>query len=118
MRMPLHLLRQIFSVLLVVAYVSATMIAVAPEANAASATMQGMTMQVDDGMGGTMSTPCKSMKHGCVTDAGCIFMVSLPAPPTAFGTSLAWVSVHYAMAAETVPGHTIKPLLGPPISHT
>jgi hypothetical protein len=114
--MPLRLLRQIFSVLLVVAYVGATMIAVAPDAKAAPAAMHGMTMQAEDGTGGTMPMRCKSMKPGCVTDAGCIFMVSLPAPPTALGTSLAWVSVYYPMAAETVPGHTIMPLLGPPIS--
>ena len=35
LRMPVRLLRQIFSVLLVVAYVSATVITVAPVANAA-----------------------------------------------------------------------------------
>ena len=46
MRMPVRLLRQIFSVLLVVAYVSATIVAVAPAAQrrAAWPMAGGMTM--------------------------------------------------------------------------
>ncbi len=116
MRMPLRLLRQIFSVLLVVAYVSAAIVAVAPDTQAAPAMKGGMTMQAKDGMGGAMPMPCKSMKPGCVTDAGCIFMLSLPAPHLAFDTLLTWASVQYPIAAESVPGHSIKPLLGPPIS--
>ena len=118
MGMPLRLLRQIFSVLLVVAYVSATVIAIAPAAKAAPGAMaSGMTMQADQ-MGGMDDMPCKSknMKSNCVTDAGCIFMLSLPAPHFDVGTPLAWAFVTFSMAAESVPGHSIKPLLGPPIS--
>ena len=49
MRMPVRLLRQIFSVLLVVVYVSATIITVAPVANAAPQEMSGaMTMKTAD----------------------------------------------------------------------
>jgi hypothetical protein len=118
--MPLRLLRQIFSVLLVVAYVSATIFAVAPAAKAEPAMAGGMAhammMPVDNGMDGKMPMPCKSMKQGCVTDAGCIFMLSLPTPHLAIGTTLTWAFVTFPMAAETVPGHSIKPLLGPPIS--
>ena len=116
MRMPVRLLRQIFSVLLVVAYVSAAIVAVAPVANAAPHAMaNGMTMPAD-GMDGKMPMPCKSTKSNCVTDAGCIFMVSLPAPQLDIGTPFAWAFVDFPMVAESVPGHSIKPLLGPPIS--
>jgi hypothetical protein len=119
--MPVRLLRQIFSVLLVVAYVSATIAAVAPAAKAVPAMASGMThammTPMDNGTDGTMPMPCKSMNPGgCVTDAGCIFMVSLPAPHLDIGTPLAWASVTFPMVAESVPGHSIKPLLGPPIS--
>jgi hypothetical protein len=119
MRMPLRLLRQIFSVLLVVAYVSAMVIAIAPAAKAAPGAMaSGMTMQADQMGGGMDDMPCKSktMKSNCVTDAGCIFMLSLPAPHVNVGTPLAWVFVTFSIAAESVPGHSITPLLGPPIS--
>jgi hypothetical protein len=117
--MPLRLLRQIFSVLLVVVYVSATIVAVAPAAKAAPGdAMGGMTMAANPMGGGMDDMPCKSktMKSSCVTDGGCIFMLSLPAPHLDIGTPLAWASVTFPMVAESVPGHSIKPLLGPPIS--
>ena len=118
----MRLLRQIFSVLLVVAYVSATIVAVAPATKAAPGdAMAGMAhalmTPMDNGADGTMPMPCKSMKPGgCVTDAGCIFMLSLPAPHLAIGTPLTWAFVNFPMVAETVPGHSIKPLLGPPLA--
>jgi hypothetical protein len=119
MGMPLRLLRQIVSVLLMVAYAGATIIAIAPAAKAApGAIASGMIMQADQMGGGMGDMPCKSktMKSNCVTDAGCIFMLSLPAPQYDIGTPLAWAFVTFAIAAESVPGHSIKPLLGPPIS--
>ena len=116
MRMPVRLLRQIFSVLLVAAYVSAAIVAVAPVANAAPHAMaNGMTMPAD-GMGGTMPMPCKSPKSNCVTDAGCVFMVSLPSPQLDLSTPFAWAFVKFPMVAESIPGQSIKPLLGPPIA--
>ena len=119
MRMPMRLLRQIFSVLLVIAYMSATIVAVAPVAKAAPGdAMAGMTMQADH-MGGDMDNmPCKSkgMKSSCVSDVGCVFMVSLPTPHLDLGTPLAWAVVKFPMVAESIPGHSIKPLLSPPIS--
>jgi len=118
--MALRLLRQIFSALLVLAYVSATIVAVVPAAKAAPAVANdvGASMTpMDNGMDGTMPMPCKSMKPGgCVTDAGCIFMVSLPAPHLDLGTPLVWAFVTFPMVTESVPGHSIKPLLGPPIT--
>src|SRR5690348_4275126 len=110
MRMPLRLLRQVFSVLLVVAYVSATIVAVAPAAKATPGNaMAGMIMAAGQMGGGMGDMPCKSkgMKSSCVTDTGCIFMVSLPAPHLVIGIPLAWVFVNFSIAAASVPGHSI-----------
>ena len=117
--MPVRLFRQIFSVLLVTAYLSATFVAVAPVANAAPEAMTGgMMMMVQDGKGGEMPMPCKSMKTGCVTELGCIFMVSLPAPDLSAGTPLAWSPVSYSVSPEFLNGRATKPALGPPRSLT
>ena len=115
------MLRQTFSMLLVVIYMSATIIAVVPVKAAparASDMAHAMMTHTNNGMDGTMPMPCKSMKPGggCVTDAGCIFMLSLAAPHVDVGAPLAWAFVNFPMVAETVLGHSIKPLLGPPIS--
>lgn len=115
----MRLLRQIFSVLLVVAYVSATIVAVAPAARAAPHDATADMIMSAGHMDGAMDDmPCKSkaMKSNCVTDAGCIFMLSLPTPHLDLGTPLAWAFVKFPIVAESVPGHSIKPLLGPPIS--
>jgi len=119
MRMPVRLLRRFLSVLLVVAYFSATILTVVPAALAAPArtadgTMAGMMMKAD-GMGDKMPTPCK-MTPGCVTENGCIFMVSLLAPDLPVATPIVWSTIRYSMAAEFLDGRSTKPLLGPPIS--
>jgi hypothetical protein len=115
--MPMKLLRRIFALLIVTAYVGATMLQVAPTyaANAAmsSSSMNGM-MHEQDGQGDKM--PCKGMLPGCITDLGCIFLVSLPAPDLTLVTMTAWSSVIYDSASEGSRGRTIKPALGPPIS--
>jgi hypothetical protein len=113
--MPVRLLRKILSVLLVVAYVSATIITVAPVANAASHEMSGSMTMTQDGAKDPM--PCsKSMKPGCVTELGCVFMVSLPAPDPAITTVIGWSIVTYTISAEFLPENAIKPALGPPRS--
>ena len=119
MRMPVRLLRQIFSMLLVVVYVSATIITVAPVANAALQEMSGaMTMKTGDASG-TMPMPCsKNMKPGCVTELGCMFMVSLPAANPGIATVIGWSMVTYTVSAEFLPENSIQPALGPPISRT
>ncbi len=116
--MPVRLLRQIFSVLLVAAYLSATLIAVTPVANAAPGVMSGGMMMTQGGKDGELPMPCKSMKPGCVTELGCIFMVSLPAPNLSVGTLLAWSSVAYNVSSEFLRGRSTKPALGPPRSFT
>jgi hypothetical protein len=117
--MPVRLLRQIFSMLLMVAYVSATMITVAPTAQAAPHEMSSaMTMKSGDA-GDKMPMPCsKGMKAGCVTELGCVFMVSLPTSHTNIATLINWSPVTYAITAEFPPENSIKPALGPPISRT
>jgi hypothetical protein len=115
--MPVKLLRQLLTLLIVTAYVGATVFQVAPThaANAAmsSSSMEGM-MHEQDGRGDKM--PCKGMLPGCVTDLGCIFLVSVPTPDLTFVTMMAWSSVIYTGSSESLRGRSIKPALGPPIS--
>ena len=115
--MLVKLLRQILTLLIVTAYLGATVFQVAPvyaaSADMSSGSMNGM-MHEQDGSGGTM--PCKGMLPGCVTDLGCIFLMSLPAPDLALVAITAWSSVIYDNASEGLGGRTIKPALGPPIS--
>ena len=60
--------------------------------------------------------PCKGMLPNCVTDIGCIFLVSVPAPDLNLFTTTTWSSVIYHNASEALRGRSIKPALGPPIS--
>jgi hypothetical protein len=118
LRMPVRLLRQIFSVLLVVAYVSATILTAAPGANAAPPAMaDGMMMMMTGQTGDAMPMPCsKGMKSSCVGDFGCVFMVSLPAAHFGVATRIAWSAITYTVADNFLGEHSIKPALGPPIS--
>ena len=115
--MPVRLLRQIFSVLLVAAYVSATILTSMPGANAAPAGMADGMMMTTGQAGDAMPMPCsKGMKSRCVTDFGCIFMVSLPAAHFGVATRIEWSAITYTMADDFLREHSIKPALGPPIS--
>ena len=109
----MRLLRRILSLLIVSAYLGATMLAVMPMASAAPAPMSGMTHE-QDGSGGKM--PCKGMMPGCMTENGCIFMVSLPAPHLTVSTMIGWSLVNYVVADEFLRGRSPPPLLGPPRS--
>jgi hypothetical protein len=114
--MVVKLLRRILTLLIVTAYVGATTLQVAPtyaaNADLGSTAMNGMIHQ-QDSPGDRM--PCKGMLPGCITDLGCIFLVSLPAPDLTLVTMTAWSSVIYDCASEGLHGRTIKPALGPPI---
>lgn len=115
--MPVRLLRQILSVLLVVAYVSATILAAAPGASAASHPMPGAVKMMMGDAGNTKPMPCsKSMKLDCFNELGCIFMVSLRPADLSVPTAISWSMVTYPALAEFLRGHSIKPALGPPIS--
>jgi hypothetical protein len=115
--MPVKLLRRILTLLIVTAYVGATMLQAAPtyaaNADMSSSAMNGM-MHEQDSPGDKM--PCKGMLPGCMTDLGCIFLLSLPAPNVTLITVTAWSSVIYDNASEGLRGRSIKPALGPPIS--
>jgi hypothetical protein len=115
--MPVALLRRIFALLIVTAYVGATMLQVAPtyaaNAHMSGSAMAGM-MHEPDGQADKM--PCKGMLPSCMTDIGCIFLVTMPAPDLDLFTRTSWSSVIYDTASDALRGRTIKPALGPPIS--
>ena len=114
--MPVKLLRQILTLLIVTAYIGATMLPAAPSFAAGTqmhhAAMDGM-MHHHENPGDKM--PCKGMLPGCISDLGCIFLVSLPAPDLTLVGMTAWSSVSYDNASHGLHGRTIKPALGPPI---
>jgi hypothetical protein len=115
--MPVKLLRRILSLLIVTAYLGATMLQVAPP-SAANAGMHGSSMasmmHEPDGQNDKM--PCKGMLPNCMTDIGCIFLVTLPTPDVVLFTRTSWSSVTYDTTSNALRGRTIKPALGPPIS--
>jgi hypothetical protein len=78
-----------------------------------SGSMNGM-MHEQHGQGEKM--PCKGMLPNCMTDIGCIFLVSVPSPDLNLFTTTTWSSVIYHNASEALRGRSIKPALGPPIS--
>src|ERR1700731_696947 len=115
--MPVKLLRRIFALLIVTAYVGATVFQVAPvfaaDTGMSRSSMNGM-MHEHDSPGDKM--PCKGMLPNCVTGLGCIFLLSLPAAPELnVFTRTAWLSVVYPGSSQFLHGRTIKPALGPPI---
>jgi hypothetical protein len=114
--MPVKLLRQILTLLIATAYIDATLLQAAPgyAANAGMnhAAMSSMTHDQDH-PGDKM--PCKGMLPGCLSDLGCIFLVSLSAPDLTLIGVMAWSSVSYGNASQGLHGRTIKPALGPPI---
>ena len=114
--MPVKLLRQILTLLIVTAYIGATMLPAAPS-HAANAAMNhaGMGGMMHDHQNPGDKMPCKGMLPGCITDLGCIFLVSLPTPDLALVGVTAWLSVSYDNASQGLHGRTIKPALGPPI---
>ena len=98
------------------AYIGATVFQAAPvfaaSADKNGSSMNGM-MHKQDGQDHKM--PCKGMLPGCVTDLGCIFLVSLPTPHAGLFTVTAWSSVIYTGSSQSLHGRSIKPTLGPPI---
>jgi hypothetical protein len=108
--MPVRLLRRILSLLIVTAYVGATMLqtALSFAADTQNYAAMGGMMQDQDHPGDT--TPCKGKMPGCVSDLGCIFLVSLPAPDLTLVTVAAW---SFAAGAVSFARSTI-PFLTPP----
>jgi hypothetical protein len=110
--MSVKSLYRILALLVVAAYIGATMLHVA-NADMSGSSMNGMTHE-QDGPGDKM--PCKGMPPNCVTDIGCILLVSVPTPDLNLFTKTSWSSVIYDNASKALRGRTIKPALGPPIS--
>jgi len=86
-----------------------------PIAHAAAVEMGSGMMHQQDGTSHEM--PCNGKMPTCMTELGCVFMVSLPAPHLAASTSIAWSAVIYSVSLDPLHGRTIRPALGPPISH-
>ena len=115
--MPVKQLRQVLTLLIVTAYIGATLLQVTPSYAATGdmnhAAMGGMMHDQDNPRD---KMPCKGMLPRCVTDLGCIFLVSVPTPDLTLVTVTTWSSVSYENASPGLRGRTIKPALGPPIS--
>src|SRR6202045_4401595 len=99
--MPVKLLRRILALLIVTAYVGATVLQVAPtyaaNADMSAASMAGMMHEPD---GQTDKMPCKGMLPNCMTDIGCIFLVSVPTSNLALFTTTIWSPVIYDNASD------------------
>jgi hypothetical protein len=109
--MSVKLLRLFLVLLIAATYVGAT--SVAPLVYADAIGMSSGMMHKQDGQSDNM--PCKGMAHGCVSELGCIFLVSMPAANLTVFTITAWSSVTYSVASAALYGRTIKPALSPPI---
>ncbi len=114
-KMPTRLLRGFLTLLILSAYLGATVHAIAPTAYAASADMSHGMMHEPGGMGDKM--PCKGTMPTCMTGLGCALMVSVPAPELVAPTSIAWSRVTYSGSLDLRHGRTIRPTLDPPRSH-
>ena len=131
--MPVKLLRRILSLIIVTAYIGATVLQAAPtyaatadmSSSSISGIMHGQHGQDDKmpckGMSGMVhgqadKMPCKGKLPNCMTDIGCIFLLSMPTADLTLFTTTGWSSVIYNNAPEALHGRTIKPALGPPIS--
>ena len=110
-RMSAKLLRWFLVVLIVASYVGAASVAPMVYADATGMSSRMMHEQHDQ----SDNMPCKGMAHGCVSELGCIFLVSMPAADLTVFTTTAWSSVTYSDASAALQGRTIKPALSPPI---
>ena len=111
--MLVKLLRQILALLIVTAYIGATMLPAAP--SFAASTHAAMDRMMHDQKSPHDKMPCKGTLPGCISDLGCIFLVCLSAPHLTLVGVTAWSSVSYDNALPGLHGRTIKPALGPPI---
>jgi hypothetical protein len=111
----MNLLRRILGLLIVTAYAGATMLQVAPTfaANAGVSSSMAGTMHQQDGDHDKM--PCKGLLPNCMTDIGCILLITVPTPDIDLFTRTSWLSVIYTSASDALHGRTIKPALGPAI---
>ena len=110
-RMPVRLLRRILMILLAGAFFGAATLQVSLSLSAAHTEMA----MVDQNGGDGNPMPCKGITLNCLSDLGCIFMISLPAPQLTIATDPAWSAVVYGLPSNAAAGRSIAPDLGPPI---
>jgi hypothetical protein len=114
--MPVKLLQRLLILLIVAVYFGATVVQAAVMLPSPVPAMAGGMMHQQGDSGDPM--PCKGKMPACVTDLGCIFLVSLPGlPDLSLFTATEWSSVAYGGSPPSLHGRSIKPALGPPISH-
>ena len=114
--MPVKQFQRLLALLIVAVYFGATVIQAAAMTPAPVAPMADGMMHQSDGSSDPM--PCQGKKiPPCVSDFGCVFLVSLPALPTlGFSTATEWSVVAYGGTSPSLHGRSIKPALGPPIT--
>ena len=114
--MPVKPLQRLLALLIVAVYLGATVIQAAAMTPVPVASMTDGMMHQPDGSGDAM--PCQGKKTPrCVSEFGCVFLISLPALPTlGFFTATEWSSVGYGVTSPSLHGRSIKPALGPPIT--
>jgi len=64
---------------------------------------------------GAPDSPCPGHTPNCVDHLGCIAAPALPAAPAAMAVALAWVSLDYEPAPQSLSGISVQPELSPPI---
>ena len=114
--MPVKPFSRILALLLAAAYIGARMLVSTPDGigiDIRSAAVNDR-MPEKDVEGDKM--PCRCPLPGCITDLGCVFLMSLAAPDLTLVTVTAWSLVTYPGSDQALRGRTIQPALGPPIS--
>ena len=107
-------LRRLIAFLILTVYMSAAIIQHVPLAHAMSVDMSTGMAHGQEGPPDRM--PCNSTPAPCVTDLGCMFLVSVLTPDLTLFTRTAWLSVIYGNTSDALRGRTIEPALGPPIT--
>ena len=114
--MPVKPIQRLLALLIAAVYLGATVIQAAAMTPVPVASMADGMMHQPDGSGDPM--PCQGKKTPpCVSDFGCVFLISLPALPTlGFFTATEWSLIAYGGNSSSLHGRSIKPALGPPIT--
>src|SRR4051794_12345274 len=102
--MRLRLARLVIAAITIVAFLGAGLVQNLPSAQADTV---GMTIMADMGGDGavmpchdTRTPPCQDKVPGCMTDLGCIFVVSIPVPAAPTVSGPAWFRVAYWQSAR------------------
>ena len=108
--------RRVFVVLTLIAYMGASALMIAPADPSMAGDMTSGMAQHEGAPSDNM--PCKHTAPTCIIDLGCVFLVGLPMmPDPTLLTLTAWSSVSYPGSPDALQGRSVKPAIGPPISH-